>query len=53
MYSSLVYSGSPENVRAVMVDGVWLYRDGLHKTLDEQEAMADARRELRKLLGRM
>jgi cytosine/adenosine deaminase-related metal-dependent hydrolase len=52
-YSSLVYSGSPENVRAVMVDGVWLYRDGVHKTLDEQDAMTDARRELRKLLGRM
>ncbi len=52
LYASIVYSGTPENVRSVMVDGKWLYRDGVHTTIDEQKAVRSAREELSRLLRR-
>jgi 5-methylthioadenosine/S-adenosylhomocysteine deaminase len=53
VYSNLVYSGTPENVRSVMVDGAWIYRDGVHLRMDEEAVVARARRELRLLLDRV
>ncbi len=53
LYSSIVYSCTPENVRDVMVDGRWLYRKGEHVTLDESAIRSNAEEELRNLLGRV
>jgi cytosine/adenosine deaminase-related metal-dependent hydrolase len=50
--SAVVYSGSPDRVRAVMVDGRWLYREGRHLTLDADRARQTAAEELRLLLKR-
>lgn len=53
VYSTIVYSGSPANVRSVMIDGAWVYLDGAHTLIDEVTAKAAAREELRLLLNRM
>jgi len=53
IYSSVVYSCTPENVRSVMVNGKWLYKDGAHTTLDEEQVVCAAREELRLLLQRV
>ncbi len=53
LYSSVVYSCTPENVHDVMVDGRWLYRNGDHATLDEGEVHSNGVKELRDLLGRV
>lgn len=52
-YSTIVYSGSPDNVHSVLVDGRWLYRSKEHLTLDESKAVANAKDELRLLLQRV
>jgi 5-methylthioadenosine/S-adenosylhomocysteine deaminase len=52
IYGAIVHSGRPENVDAVMVDGTWVYRGGIHLTVDVSSAMHDARRELGTLLQR-
>ncbi len=52
-YSAIVYSGSPENVRFVMIDGAWVYRDGVHTTLRAGEAADSAKKELKLLLERV
>jgi 5-methylthioadenosine/S-adenosylhomocysteine deaminase len=51
--SSLVYSGSPSNVRSVMVDGRWLFRDGVLLAFDEQDVIRGARKEAQTLLERI
>lgn len=53
VYSSIVYSGSPENVHSVLVDGKWLYRNKEHTTLDCSRATTNAKDELRLLLQRV
>jgi cytosine/adenosine deaminase-related metal-dependent hydrolase len=53
VYSSIVYTGSPENVHSVLVDGRWLYRSKQHVTLDSSRAVSNARDELRLLLQRV
>lgn len=53
LYASIVYSGTPENVRSVIVDGQWLYRDGVHTMTDEQRVVRTAREELVKLRRRV
>ncbi len=53
VYSSCVYSGSPANVRSVMVDGRWLFRDGVLLSFDEQEVLLGARKEAKALLERI
>jgi cytosine/adenosine deaminase-related metal-dependent hydrolase len=53
IYSSIVYSCSPENVCSVLVNGKWLYKDGLHTTLDEEQVVCAAQKELRRLLDRV
>lgn len=52
-YSAIVYSGSPENVRYVMIDGAWVYRDGAHTTLRAGQLAESAKKELRLLLDRV
>jgi cytosine/adenosine deaminase-related metal-dependent hydrolase len=52
-YAALVYSASPENVRSVMIDGSWVYRDGLMRSIDEIDAVSAAREELRLLQDRV
>jgi 5-methylthioadenosine/S-adenosylhomocysteine deaminase len=52
VYSSIVYSGSPENVESVLVDGRWLYKKGEHSTLDSSRVVSSAREQLRLLLQR-
>lgn len=53
VYSSIVYSASPENVHSVMIDGKWVFRDKAHQTIDEPSLVQAAHGELRKLLGRV
>jgi 5-methylthioadenosine/S-adenosylhomocysteine deaminase len=53
VYSTIVYSGSTENVRSVMIDGIWVYSGGMHETLDEEAVKRTARHELHQLLGRV
>jgi cytosine/adenosine deaminase-related metal-dependent hydrolase len=50
--SAVVFSGSPDRVRAVMVDGRWLYREGRHLTLDAESVRRTAAEELKSLLRR-
>ena len=51
-YAAIVHSASPENVRAVMVAGTWLYREGVLLRDDEREIRRAARHELDALLRR-
>ncbi len=53
LYSAIVFSGGPENVESVMVDGRWLYRKGEYLTLDEAVVVRDAKIELQHLLNRL
>ena len=53
VYSSIVYTGSAENVHSVLVDGKWLYRNGQHTLIDQSRTVNDARNELRRLLQRV
>lgn len=53
LYSSIVYSCTPENVHSVMIDGRWVYRNYAHTTLNEQSTTQQAKSELRALLGRL
>jgi cytosine/adenosine deaminase-related metal-dependent hydrolase len=50
---AIVYTGSPENVTSVMIDGRWVYRNRRHLTLDPDRAAARAREELRRLTARL
>ena len=53
VYSSIVYSGSPENVHSVMVDGRWLYRNREYVSLDQSKIVQAAKNELHKLQKRV
>lgn len=53
IYSSIVYSCTPENVHSVMVDGRWVYRNNRYTSLDEQSLTQHGRGELRQLLQRV
>ncbi|HUI09289.1 MAG TPA: 5'-deoxyadenosine deaminase [Bacteroidota bacterium] len=52
-YSSIVYSGTPENVRYVMIDGAWVLRDGAHTTILPGAVAESARKQLKSLLSRV
>ncbi len=53
LYSAIVYSGTPENVHSVMIDGKWVYRSYHHLTLQEEQLRSQATEELRRLLTRL
>ena len=53
VYSSIVYSASPENVVSVMIDGRWVYRNKSFTTMESPSVIHNAKRELSLLLDRM
>jgi cytosine/adenosine deaminase-related metal-dependent hydrolase len=53
IYSSIVFSSSPENVDSVMIDGKWVYRQKEYCTIDERDTISKASEELKKLLDRL
>jgi cytosine/adenosine deaminase-related metal-dependent hydrolase len=53
LYSSIVYSGSAENVHSVMIDGRWVFRHHHHVGIDEEALAALARAHVRKLVERV
>jgi len=50
--STIVYTGSPENVSNVMIDGNWVYRNREFQTLDDSRVTARGTEELRSILKR-
>jgi 5-methylthioadenosine/S-adenosylhomocysteine deaminase len=53
IYSSIVFSSSPENVDSVMIDGAWVYRHKEYQVLEERTTLLNAKRALEKLLRRL
>ncbi len=53
VYSSIVYSATPENVDSVMIDGRWVYRNKEFPGLDPAGIRAGAGEECRSLVGRL
>ncbi len=53
LFSSIVYSCSPENVHSVMVDGRWVFRKREFLTLDEENIVRRAKRDLKALKERV
>src|SRR5207249_4392569 len=53
VYSSIVYSASPENVDSVMVDGKWVYRRKEFVGMNEENIVRTSREELKHLLARV
>ena len=53
LFSSVVYSASPENVESVMIDGAWVLRRKEFVTIDKEKILRDARGELTSLLQRV
>ena len=52
IYSSIVYSGGPENVDSVMIDGRWIYRAKVFNGIDVERIVRRAEAELTQLLAR-
>ncbi len=52
-YSAIVYSGTPENVHSVMVNGAWLFRDGRNLKVEEEELVRRGKKEAEELQGRI
>ncbi len=53
IYSTIVYSATPENVDSVMIDGEWVYRKKEFVKIDQEKLVADSRSELTKLFDRV
>jgi 5-methylthioadenosine/S-adenosylhomocysteine deaminase len=53
LYSSIVYSASPENVDSVMINGKWVYRKKENMIFEVEKIRYDAKKELHKLISRM
>jgi 5-methylthioadenosine/S-adenosylhomocysteine deaminase len=53
IYSTIVYSCDPRNVDSVMVDGMWLVRQGELTSLDEHKIRLQAQHEVKHLLQRV
>jgi cytosine/adenosine deaminase-related metal-dependent hydrolase len=49
--STFVHQGQPHDVESVMVDGVWLMRDGVVRTIDEAAVVREADRIARRAWG--
>ena len=50
--AQVVYQATHENVEAVMVNGVFLYRDGRHLTLDLAETLKEAEAHCARILDK-
>jgi cytosine/adenosine deaminase-related metal-dependent hydrolase len=53
LYSSIVYSATPENVDSVMINGAWVYRHKEFVGIDEERIFSQAKKELKQLLNRV
>lgn len=53
LYSTIVYTCDHSNVRSVMIDGRWIYRNREFKTIDSNETIFKSQEELKKLLLRV
>ena len=53
LYSAVVYSGSPEDVHSVMIDGKWVYRNRQLMEIDTEKLRHDAEIELHALYSRI
>lgn len=53
LYSTIVYSASPENVDSVMIDGKWVYRKKEFVDMNTENIFLDGKKELKKLLERV
>lgn len=53
LFSDIVYSSSPKNIRYVMVNGNWVVKEGESLVYDETEIVKKGREELIKLLKRV
>ncbi len=53
IFSTIVYSATPENVDSVMIDGAWVYRKKQFINMDHERLIADSRSELKKLIERV
>jgi cytosine/adenosine deaminase-related metal-dependent hydrolase len=53
LYSTIVYTCDHTNVKSVMIDGEWVYRNQDFISLDEKEVVRKSQEELKKLLNRV
>ncbi len=53
LYSTIVYTCDHSNVKSVMIDGAWVYRNKEFKTIDSNEIVSKSKEELKKLLIRV
>lgn len=53
IYSDIVYSANPNNVKSVLVDGRWLVKDNKSLLYDQEEIIAEGKTELKELLSRV
>ncbi|RKY96956.1 MAG: N-ethylammeline chlorohydrolase, partial [Ignavibacteriae bacterium] len=53
IYSDIVYSANPNNVKHVMVDGRWLVKENESMPYDQEKIIAEGKTELKKLLSRV
>jgi cytosine/adenosine deaminase-related metal-dependent hydrolase len=53
IYSRMVYSESGGNVKHVMINGKWVVRNGYSNIYDQKEILAEAEKQLKKLLDRV
>ncbi|RJP68378.1 MAG: 5'-deoxyadenosine deaminase [Ignavibacteriales bacterium] len=52
-YSNIVYTASKENVKAVMIDGEWVVKNGESLVYDPNELVSEGRTELHNLIDRV
>ncbi len=53
VYSDIVYSANPNNVKHVIVDGRWLVKENESMPYDQEKIIAEGKTELKKLLSRV
>ena len=53
IYSDIVFSSTPENVRSVMVDGRWLVKERQSTVYDQEKIVSKGKEELNELLQRL
>jgi len=53
IYSDIVYSANPNNVKHVMVDGRWLVKENESMPYNQEKIIAEGKTELKKLLSRV